>query len=144
MRAGRSVKQTVTEFTPRKTSFPSLKLTFFAFCTKRTSTFFSDCLPVAVQVISASLLEAGAGDWAWVANGFAMMMLANAAHIRTSLFIFIGFLCCGFDLSFIGSSSVRLIGMACAIEATREREARSGSREGQLPATTAARPIRCR
>src|SRR4029077_15372106 len=95
MRAGRSVKQTVTEFTPRKTSFPSLKLTFFAFCTNRTSTFFSDCLPVAVQVITGLALGAGAGDWAWVANGFAMM-LANAAHIRTSLFIFIGLVCCGF------------------------------------------------
>jgi hypothetical protein len=61
MRAGRSVKQTVTEFTPRKTSFPSLKLTFFAFCTNRTSTFFSDCLPVAVQVITGLALGAGAG-----------------------------------------------------------------------------------
>src|SRR6476646_5945866 len=128
MRAGRSVKQTVTEFTPRKTSFPSLKLTFFAFCTTRTSTFFSDCLPVAVQVISTSLLEAGGGDWAWVANGFAMMMLANAAHIRTSLFIFIGFLCCGFGFSFI-DSSVGLIGLPFAIETIRRHFSRKESGE---------------
>src|SRR4030095_6465689 len=46
MRTGRSVKHTVTGFTPRKTSFPPLKLILFAFCTKRTSTFF-DCLPPA-------------------------------------------------------------------------------------------------
>src|SRR5438128_1681270 len=98
-RAGRSVKQTVTGFTPRKTSFPSLKLTFFAFCTKRTSTFFSDCLPVAVHVITGLALGAGVGDAARVMNRLvAMVMPANAPHIRMSLFIFMGW----FDLSFIG------------------------------------------
>src|SRR6266481_6360590 len=90
MRAGRSVKHTVTGFTPRRTSFPLLKVIFFAFCTKRTSTFF-DCLPLAVQVISGFTLGAGVGDAAYTVNGCAMMMPANAPHIRMSLFIFIGF-----------------------------------------------------
>src|SRR5438128_3004106 len=97
MRVGRSVKQTVTGFTSRRTSFPWLKLTSFAFCTKRTSTFF-DCLPPAVHVISAFALGAGVGDAAWAVNGFAMMMPANAPHIRMSLFIFIGLVCCGLVL----------------------------------------------
>src|SRR5205823_10431534 len=88
MRAGRSVKATVTGFTPRNTSFPLLKLTFFAFCTKRTSTFF-DCLPPAVQVISGAL-EADVGGAAWVVDGFVTPRPANALHIRMSLFIFIG------------------------------------------------------
>src|SRR6476659_1898491 len=101
MRAGRSVKQTVTEFTPRKTSFPSLKLTFFAFCTNRTSTFFSDCLPVAVQVMTGLALGAGVGDAAWTLNGLGMMMPATAPHIRMCLFILIGF---RINLGFIGSS----------------------------------------
>src|SRR5205823_12489862 len=99
MRAGRSVKQTVTEFTPRKTSFPSLKLTFFAFCTNRTSTFFSDCLPVAVQVITGLGLGAGAGGEAKAVKGFAMMMPVNAPR-RIDLFILIR---CRIDLSLIGS-----------------------------------------
>src|SRR5437867_12744950 len=103
MRAGRSVKHTVTGFTPRRASFPSLKLTFFAFCTKRTSTLF-DCLPPAVQVISAFLSVVSAGDCAWVVDRFGILMPARAPHIRISLFIFIGLVCCGFDLSFIGSS----------------------------------------
>src|SRR6266581_9106479 len=122
MRAGRSVKHTVTGFTPRRTSFPLLKLTFFAFCTKRTSTFF-DCLPLAVQVISAFALGAGVGDAAKAAKGFTMMMPANAPHIRMSLFILIGR---EFDLRFIGSSSVGLVSLAFAIETTRGREARLG------------------
>src|SRR5207302_2758235 len=99
MRAGRSVKQTVTGFTSRRTSFPWLKLTFFAFCTKSTSTFF-DCLPPAVQVISGFALGAGAGDAAKALNGFAIVMPANAPHIRISLVIFIS---CGFVLTFIFS-----------------------------------------
>src|SRR5436305_189476 len=100
MRAGRSVKQTVTGLTPRKTSFPWLKLTFFAFCTKRTSTFF-DCLPPAVQVISAFSLGAGAGDWAYAMNRVAIMMAGNAPNITMSLVIFIGLVCCGFGSSFV-------------------------------------------
>src|SRR2546421_5040214 len=99
MRAGRSVKQTVTEFTPRKTSFPSLKLTSFAFCTNRTSTFFSDCLPVAVQVITGLALGAGAGGEAEAVKGLAMMMPASAPLIRMSLFTLIGR---RFDCGFIG------------------------------------------
>src|SRR5882724_472054 len=107
MRAGRSVKQTVTEFTPRKTSFPSLKLTFFAFCTNRTSTFFSDCLPVAVQVITGLALGAGVGGAAQVVNGFAILMAAEAAHIRMSLFIFIGWFAAGLVL--VSCFFVRLV-----------------------------------
>src|SRR5947199_10148149 len=108
MRAGRSVKQTVTGFTPPKTSFPLLKVTFFAFCTKSTSTFF-DCLPPAVQIISAFLLLVSAGDCAWVVDRFAILRPVRAPHIRISLFIFIGFVSSAFgfgltDLSFIGAS----------------------------------------
>src|SRR6266513_1514934 len=102
MRAGRSVKATVTGFTPRKTSFPLLKLTFFAFCTKRTSTFF-DCLPVAVQVINGFAAGHGVGDAAEAVKGFAILIPANAPHVRMSLFIFIGIVCCGLDRSFIDS-----------------------------------------
>src|SRR5207253_9984977 len=90
MRAGRSVKATVTGFTPRKTSFPLLKLTFFAFCTKRTSTLF-DCLPLAVQVISAFAPGAGGGNAVSVVNGFAMLIAVNTEHIRIGLFILICF-----------------------------------------------------
>src|SRR6266446_217854 len=90
MRAGRSVKHTVTGLTPRKTSFPLLKLTFLTFCTKRTSTFL-DCLPLAVQVISGLAPGAGVGDAAEVVKGFGTMMAARAPQIRMSLFIFIGF-----------------------------------------------------
>src|SRR5436190_24317901 len=86
----RSVKHTVTGFTPHKTIFPLLKLTFFAFCTKRTSTFF-DCLPPAVQVISDALV-ADVGGAAYVVNGFVTLSPANAPDIRMSLFIFIRFL----------------------------------------------------
>src|SRR6476659_6965362 len=99
MRAGRSVKQTVTEFTPCKTSFPSLKLTFFAFCTNRTSTFFSDCLPVAVQVITGLALGAGAGGEAYVMKGLVRIMPTSAPLIRMSLFALTGR---GFDLGFMG------------------------------------------
>src|SRR4029077_9539743 len=92
IRAGRSVKHTVTGSTPRKTSFPSLKLIFFAFCTKRTSTFF-DCLPVAVQMITGLARGAGAGGEAWAVKGFVMMMTVNAPLITMSLVSLVG---CGF------------------------------------------------
>src|SRR5439155_25078948 len=100
MRAGRLVKHTVTGFTPRKMSFPLWKLTFFAICTKSTSTFF-DCLPLAVQLISAFALEAGVGDAAWVVNGSAMMMPANAQHITARL---LGLIISGLVSTCIGSS----------------------------------------
>src|SRR5205823_8494629 len=103
MRAGRSVKQTVTGLTSRRSSFPWLKLTFFAFCTKRTSTFF-DCLPPAVQVISGFASETGVGDSAKVVNGFVMMIPAKAPHVIIRLFIFIGLVCSARHPSFIGPS----------------------------------------
>src|SRR4029453_12848820 len=105
IRAGRSVKHTVTGFTPRKTTFPSLKLIFFAFCTNRTSTFF-DCLPVAVQVITGLALGAGVGDAAYAVKGFDMMMTVNAPPITMSLVILVG---CGFVLSFMFFCPVRLV-----------------------------------
>src|SRR5437762_12611034 len=82
MRAGRSVKHTVTGLTPRKTIFPLLKLTFFAFCTKRTSTFF-DCLPPAVQVISGFAVGAGVGGCA-NCGGWAAAATVTTAAVTTA------------------------------------------------------------
>ena len=108
------MKHTVTGFTPCRTSFPSLNVTSFSrFAHKEVHPTLPDSLAGGESRLSAHLY------WAFrleIAHGSGIgwpcyLRRRRAAHIRMSLFVFIGFVSCVFgfgliNLSFIGASII--------------------------------------